>query len=187
MNSGFLEVDYLVAEGKGKLLRLKFTGHIRTRERPIKDGNRASKHALHGLLCQTLGILAPLNSHGSGTTDIRHDNRRANVAVGVHERCPRNSKVCLDSPGTIALYPTILREDEAVQLLAEVLDHVIPFRLAMDENIKANSLLEPDNSLNFLLDKLFVLCLSNLLFTKFGTRLTDFFRLLNHGREASTR
>ena len=83
-----------------------------------------------------------------------------------------------NSPRTIALNPSVLCEDEAMQLLTKVLNHVIPFRLAVDQKIETDPFLESDDNLDFLLDELFVLVLGKLSFTKLGAGQTDFFGLL---------
>lgn len=83
-----------------------------------------------------------------------------------------------NSPGTIALDPSILGEDETIQLLTKVLNHVVSLRFTMDQEIKADFLLEADNSLNLLLDELFVLLRSEFAFAKLGTSKTDLLGLL---------
>jgi hypothetical protein len=71
-----------------------------------------------------------------------------------------------------------LREDKSVQLLAEVLNHVIALRFTVDEEVKANSLLEADNALDLLLDELFILLSGELSLAELGTSLTDLLGLL---------
>lgn len=78
-NAGLLEVNDLVAEGKSELLALNLPGDISTREGPVKDGDGSGKHALHGLLGQALSVRRPLDGHGMGTADIRHDDGGTNI------------------------------------------------------------------------------------------------------------
>ena len=81
-------------------------------------------------------------------------------------------------PRPIGLNPGILREDKPVQLLTEVLYHVVPLCLTMNEKIKADLLLETDHFLNLLFYEVFVFGLRDFSFAKFGTSSSDFFRLL---------
>lgn len=83
-----------------------------------------------------------------------------------------------DSPRAVALYPSILSEDETVELLSEVLNHVVSLGLSVNEQVKTDLLLEADDSLDFLLDELLVLLLSDLTLAKFSTSLTNLFGLL---------
>ena len=74
--------------------------------------------------------------------------------------------------------PAVLGEDEAVEAFTEVLYHVVTFRLAVDENVETNLLLERDNVLDFLLDEFVVLLLSDLLLVKLSTGGTNLLGLL---------
>jgi hypothetical protein len=69
-NTSLLKINDLIAEGQGKLLGLQLTRNIRTRERPVQDGNRTSEHTLHRLLADTLCVTAPLDGDGTRTRDI---------------------------------------------------------------------------------------------------------------------
>ena len=60
-------------------------------------------------------------------------------------------------PRTIALNPSILSEDEAVQLFSKVLNHVISLRFTVNEEVEINLLLETNDDLNLFLDEIFVL------------------------------
>ena len=81
-------------------------------------------------------------------------------------------------PRTVALNPSILGEDEALELFSEVLNHVIALRLSMYEEIQTNLLLEANNTFDLFLDEFLVLCLVDLALAEFSTSLTDFFSLL---------
>jgi hypothetical protein len=72
------------------------------------------------------------------------------------------------SPRTVALHPGVSSEDEAVQLFTEVLHHVVTFRLAMDEKVKADFLLELDDHLNLLHDELIAFSLGDLALAELG-------------------
>lgn len=62
--------------------------------------------------------------------------------------------------------------------LPEVLNHVVTFGLAMNEEVEANFLLEIDDGLDLLLDELVVLFFGDFLLAELGTSLTDLFGLL---------
>ena len=47
-DAGFLEVNDFVTESESKLLGLKFARDVGTSEGPVENGDRASKHSLHG-------------------------------------------------------------------------------------------------------------------------------------------
>ena len=74
--------------------------------------------------------------------------------------------------------PARLSEYESMQLLAEVLDHVIPLRFTVNEEIESNALLEAYDSLDFLLDEFLILRLGDFPFPKLGTSIADLFCLL---------
>jgi hypothetical protein len=63
-------------------------------------------------------------------------------------------------------------------MFAEVLNHVVTFGFAMDQKINADFLLEPNDGLDLLRNKLFVLCLSDLAFAQLSTSLSDLLCLL---------
>jgi len=81
-------------------------------------------------------------------------------------------------PGTVALNPSILGEDETVELLSEVLNHVIAFGLSVYKEVQTNLLLEADDSFDLFLDEVFVLSLGDLAFAQLCTSLTNFCGLL---------
>lgn len=82
-------------------------------------------------------------------------------------------------PRTVALNPSILGEDETLELLSEVLNHVIALRLSMYEEIQTNPLLEANNGFDLFLDELFVLRLGELALAELSTSLTNLFSLLH--------
>jgi hypothetical protein len=81
-------------------------------------------------------------------------------------------------PRTVALYPSVLSENEAVQLLSKVLDHVIAFSLSVYEQVETNALLETHNMFNFFLDELFILLWSDFFFGQLRTSEANLFCLL---------
>ena len=81
-------------------------------------------------------------------------------------------------PRTVALHPAVLGEGEALELLAEVLDHVVTLGLTVDKEVEANFLLESDNKLNLLLDEILVLGFSEFASAKASTSRTNLLGLL---------
>jgi len=159
VDTGLLEVDNFIAEGQCELLGLHLTGNICTRERPVQDGDGAREHALHGFLADALGVRAPLDGHGSRTANIRDNDRGADVS------------------GAVALNPSVLSEDKAVEKFTKVLHHVVTLRLAVDEEIEADPLLELNNEVDFLLDEVVILLLRDLAFGELSPSSTDLFSL----------
>jgi len=82
-------------------------------------------------------------------------------------------------PRTVALNPSILGENETLELLSEVLNHVIALRLSMYEEIQTNLLLEANDGFDLFLDESLVLLLGDLALTELSTSLTNFFSLLH--------
>ena len=92
-NASLFKVTNFVAESKRELLRLLLCGNISARETPVENGDRASKHPLHGLFGQALSIATQFDSHRVRTTDVRDDDGRASTAMGnvlvrLSKRCP---------------------------------------------------------------------------------------------------
>src|SRR6266571_9261969 len=103
-----LEVLHLVADCEGQLLRGLGARLIVAHERPLQDGHRAGEHPLHRLRRPGLRVRAPAHRHRFGARHVAVDERRLHVSRAVR------------------LHPAVLREGEALELLAEVLDHVVP-------------------------------------------------------------
>ena len=178
LDAGLLEVADFVAEGEGELTGLDLLGDIRTRERPVEDGHRASQHTLHGPLGEALSIAAPPDGHRARTADIGDDDGRADVTKSRSMRLEQTIREKDHIPRSVALNPGVLSEDETVKLFTEVLNHVIALRLSVDEKVKPDFLLETNDFLNLLLDELLILFLSELALAKLETRRTDLLGLL---------
>jgi hypothetical protein len=82
------------------------------------------------------------------------------------------------APGAVTLNPARLSEYESMQLLAEVLDHVIPLWFTVNEEIESNALLEAYDNLYFLLDEFLILRLGDFPLPKLSTSTADLFCLL---------
>lgn len=130
-----LEVNNLVPQSKSKLLCLDGLVNVVTREGPPEDGDRSSKHTLDGGLGKRLSILGLLDGHGAGPGNVTDNDRGT------------------DAARAIRLDPGVSGEDETVQLLTEVLNHVVSLGFTVDKDIEANLLLDLDVVLNFLVDE----------------------------------
>lgn len=86
--------------------------------------DKASEYALHEILSDALHIAPPIGGDQTSATEIRDDNRRADIAIGSvsASRTVKVKQMCV--PGAVARNPVILGEDKAVELPAEVLRHV---------------------------------------------------------------
>lgn len=82
------------------------------------------------------------------------------------------------SPRAVALHPSILSEDETMQLFAKVLDHVITLWFTMNKEVKTNLLLEADNGFNFLFDELLIFLIGDRSLVQLSTGSTNLLRLL---------
>jgi hypothetical protein len=105
-----------------------------TDERPGEHGHRAGEHALDRLAGQRLGAGRPAHRHRPWPADIAVQDRWAHTSRSV------------------GLDPSVLGRGEPVELLGEVLDHVVTFRFAVHEHVQADALLQPDNPLHLRLD-----------------------------------
>ena len=159
LDTSFLQIHHFITKGEGELLGLKLTRNVGTWEGPVEDGYWAGQHSLHRFLRDALGIAAPLDGNRVGTTDIVDDDGRANISRAV------------------ALNPTVLGENKAIELLAKVLDHVVPFRFTVDKKIETDFLLDSNNVLDLLLDERLVLLFSDLALVQLGTSITDLLSL----------
>ncbi len=90
-------------------------------ERPRQDRHRAGQHALDRLVGQRLRVGGPVDRHRRGPGDVTVEDRRAHAAAAV------------------GLHPAVLGGGEAVQLLGEVLHHVVALRLAVHQHVQAES------------------------------------------------
>ena len=72
------------------------------------------------------------------TGDIAVDDRWANV------------------PRTEALHPAMAGESETLQLFAKILHHVVALKLAVNEHVNADLLLEADGTFNLSPDEIAV-------------------------------
>ncbi len=75
-------------------------------------------------------MLDPSHGHGLEPADVPVDDRRLHAA------------------GAVALDPAVAGEDEPVEHLAEVLDHVVAFRLAVDQHVEPDLFLDLDGLLD---------------------------------------
>ena len=132
-----------------------FPGLVVAHERPVEDGDRAGEHPFQGLVCQRLGVTDPFHGHGFGPGDIAEQDGWFHAA------------------GTVGLYPAEAAEHVAFQLLAEVLHHVVTFRLAVDQHVQPQLFLFLNAVADFCADSLVIFLGCELTLTKFEPCLAD--------------
>ena len=59
----------------------------------------------------------------------------------------------LHAARAVGLHPAVLGEGEALELLAEILDHVVALELAVHQHVEADLLLDADGILGLLLEE----------------------------------
>ena len=155
LDTSLFQIHHFIAEGEGELLGLELTRDIGTGEGPVEDGNWAGQHSLHGFLRNALSVAAPLHGDRVGAADVGDNDGRADISR------------------TVALDPTVLGEDKPIEVFTEVLNHVVPLRFTVDEEIKTNPLLEGYDVLDLLLDEVFVLLLCEFTLAQLGASSTD--------------
>src|SRR5882762_3834007 len=158
-DAGRLEVDHLVADGEGDLLRGFRARLVVAHERPLQDRDRPGQHAFHRALRQRLRVLAPADGHRARPRDVTEDDRRLYI------------------PSAVRLHPAVLGECEAGQLLAEVLDHVVALKLSMHEHVETEIFLQFDRLGDLRLDELVILLGGELIVVQLATRRPHFRRL----------
>jgi hypothetical protein len=65
-----------------------------------------------------------------------------------------------------------------MELLSEVLNHVVSFWFTVDQKIHTDLLLEANNNFNLFLDELLIFGFGDLAFAEFSASLTDLLGLL---------
>jgi len=107
LNTSLLKIHHFITECKGELLRLKLTRHIGTGKDQLRMVTGPVNIPFIGFLRNALSVATPLDGNRVGAADIGDDDRRADISR------------------TVALNPTVLGEDESIELFAEVLNHVV--------------------------------------------------------------
>lgn len=138
-----LQVLDLISQSQTQLQGLDLLGDIVSWERPSETGDRTSQHTLNWQLGQGLSVNRLLDGHSLWSRDVTNNNRWSDVS------------------GTVRLNPTVGGEGVTLQLLTEVLNHVVSLWLTVDKDIQTDLLLESDDSLNLLVDELLVLLLGD--------------------------
>ena len=149
------QVQYFLADGQCQLQAGVFPGLVVAHEGPVQDGDRAGEHALQRLVCQRLGVADPFHGHGLGPENIAEQDGRFHAA------------------GAVGLHPAETAEYVAFQLLAEVLHHVVTFRLAVDQHVQPQLFLFLDAVADFRTDSVLVLLRCQLALTKHEPCLAD--------------
>lgn len=155
-DAGFFEVDDFVADGEGDLACGVAAGDVVTDEAPLEDGDGAGEHAFDGAGGEGLGVGGPFDGHGVWAMDVAVDDGG------------------LDATGAVALDPAVLGEDESVEELAEVFDHVVALEFAVDEDVDAEVFLDADAFGDFLADEGVVGFLGDLAVFELEAGLADF-------------
>ena len=133
-----LQIDRLVADAQRDLQRSVAPRLIVADKRPLQDRDRPGEHPLHRPRGERLGVLAPANRHRPRAGHVAEKDRRLDA------QCP------------VTLHPTVGRSREALQLLAEVLDHVGPLEFAVNQHVQPDLFLKADRPLDLLLAEVLV-------------------------------
>ena len=150
-----LQVRYFIPDRQGKLIRDLMPRDIVPHERPVEHGDRSGEHAFHGTTGQGLGEFQPVHGHRKAAEHIAVDHRR------------------LDRPAAIAHHPAIFQEKVPVELLAEILHHIVALEFPVHQYIQAYFLLERDQLANVLPDRVLVLLLRHLALLHAGAQAAD--------------
>ena len=154
-DTGLLEVNDLVAEGKSKLLGLDGLVNIITWEGPSQAGDWASQHSLHWLLGDGDSELGLLDGHWCWARDVANNDWWTNAA------------------GTVRLNPSVGGKSITIKALTEVLNHVVTLWLTVDVNIEVKLLLDLDNIGDLVLNELLVFGSGDLTLGELVTLDTD--------------
>ncbi len=122
-DAGGFQIADLVTDRQRQLPCLNLTRYILTSERPHQHGHRAGEHALHHPVGLLLGVANPVDGHRLRAAEVAVDHRRFHAARAV------------------TLYPAEPGKGIAIELLGEVLDHVVALRFAMHQHVQADLLL----------------------------------------------
>ena len=114
------EIEDLVTDRQRDLKSAFLNGNIFTREGPVQDRYRTCEHALDRLVCAASGKDGPSDRDRFFSRDIAPDDRRLDAACAVGQD------------------PCLFGKDVAGKVLAEVLDHVVSFVLAVNEHVEAD-------------------------------------------------
>ena len=125
------EICNLIAQNQRNVIRSVTDGLVITDKRPCQHGHRPGEHSLDGKVSHVCRCLVPLHRHRLWPGDITVENRRPHAA------------------GTIALDPAIGGGKVAVQLLREVLHHVVALRFTVNQHIEPQFFLLFNGRSNF--------------------------------------
>jgi hypothetical protein len=122
-DAGRFQVDCFVADRQRDLQRGGGARLVVAHERPLQDGDRSGQHALHRTRRAALGVGAPGHRHRGGAGDVAEQHGRLHAARAV------------------GLHPAVGAEGKAVELFAEVFDHVVALGLAVHGDVDAQRFL----------------------------------------------
>ena len=125
---GFVDLDHgdargfqvgdLIPDGQGDLAAHHLPRQIVAHERPLQYRDGSGQHPLHRAGRSRPRIRRPAHGHRTRTGHVAPDDRRRHAAAA------------------IGLHPPVLGEGEPVQLLAEILHHVVAFELAVHQHVQ---------------------------------------------------
>ena len=130
---GRFEVEDLIGESQGDLVGGFAQRHVVANERPGEDRHRTGEHALDSPRRLLGGVSRPFHGDRIRAGHIAEENRGTGAS------------------GSIGLHPPVVGGREAVEVLGEVLDHVIAFGFAVDDDIESQFLLQTDDSVDLVL------------------------------------
>ena len=134
--TSLFQIHHLTAEGEGELLGLELSRDIGTGEGPVEDGNWAGQHSLRWFLRTGLSVAAPLHGDRVRTADVGDNDGRADVSRTV-----------------------TLDQTESIEVFTEALNHAIPLRFTVNEEIKTKPPLEGYDVFDRLPDEVSILLL----------------------------
>ncbi len=97
-----------------------------------------------------LGVRGPFHGNRVGAGNVAPDDRG------------------LDATGAVGLDPSVLGEQEAVEVLAEIFDHVVTLEFAVHEHVKSDLLLMPDAGVDLRLHEVVVFGLGDFALAQSG-------------------
>lgn len=112
------EVRDLVAQCQAYLVGGLAQRLVVAHEAPREDRDRTGEHALDGLVRERLGVRGPVDGDRLRPRDVAPQDRRTRAARAVR------------------LHPAVARDREPVEVLREVLDHVVALGLAVHQHVR---------------------------------------------------
>ena len=138
LDSSALKVSHFVADSQRNLLCGFRARLVVAHKRPLQNGHRPRQHSLHRLFGQALRECNPVDGHWRGARNVAENDGRLHAARAV------------------TLHPAVLCEHESVQLLAEILNHIVALKLAVNQHVEPCFFLPADRAGRLVLQQLVV-------------------------------